>query len=142
VIVMAGNGAAPTVYPALRYRDAKAAIAFLKDAFGFTEVAVHEGEGGVVHHAELAYGNGMVMLGSAQNDSEFGRAAKDLGPSSVYVVVQDADVHHARAVAAGAEVVMPLTDQDYGSRDYTARDPEGNLWSFGTYLPQIPPTAG
>jgi uncharacterized glyoxalase superfamily protein PhnB len=45
-------------------------------------------------------------------------------------------------VAAGAEVVMPLTDQDYGSRDYTARDPEGNLWSFGTYLPRIPPTAG
>ena len=83
---MAGNGATPTICPTLRYRDAKAAVAFLKDAFGFTEVALYEGEGGVIHHAELAYGNGMVMLGSAQNDSAFGRIAKDLGPVSVYVV--------------------------------------------------------
>jgi uncharacterized glyoxalase superfamily protein PhnB len=57
---------------------------------------------------------------------------------SVYVVVEDADAHHARAVAAGAEIVLPLRDQDYGSRDYSARDPEGNIWSFGTYRPQIP----
>jgi len=141
---MAGNGATPTICPTLRYRDAKAAVAFLKDAFGFTEVALYEGGDGVIHHAELAYGNGMVMLGSAQNDSAFGRIAKDLGPVSVYVVVEDADAHHARAVAAGAEVVMPLSDQPYsseegvGSRDYSARDPEGNIWSFGTYRPRIP----
>ncbi|MFF3562864.1 VOC family protein [Streptomyces sp. NPDC002574] len=135
---MAGNGAAPTVCPALRYKDARAAIAFLKDAFGFTEVAVHEGGDGTVLHAELAYGNGLVMLGSERSGTPFSRIAGDLGAVSVYVVVDDTDAHHARAVAAGAEVVLPLTDQDYGSRDYTARDPEGNLWSFGTYAPRIP----
>ncbi|MFD3453510.1 VOC family protein [Streptomyces sp. NPDC058691] len=138
---MAGNGAAPTVYPTLRYKDAKAAIAFLKDAFGFTEVAVHEGADGTVQHAELAYGNGLVMLGSRQSGTPFSRVAGDLGAVSVYVVVTDTDAHHARAVAAGAEIVLPLTDQDYGSRDYTARDPEGNLWSFGTYAPRIPAQA-
>lgn len=126
------------ICPTLRYRDAKAAIAFLRDVFGFTELAVHQGGDGIVHHAELAYGNGLVMLGSARNDSPFGRIAKDLGPVSVYVVVEDPDAHHARAVAAGAEIVLPLGDQDYGSRDCTARDPEGNIWSFGTYRPEIP----
>lgn len=144
---MTGNGAVtpgdaagstPSICPALRYRDAKAAIAFLQDAFGFAVAAAYEGGDGVVHHAELVYGNGMVMLGSAQNGSAFGRVAEDLGPVSVYVAVEDADAHHARAVAAGAEVVLPLHDQEYGSRDYTARDPEGNLWSFGTYRPGIP----
>ncbi|MGW3246701.1 VOC family protein [Streptomyces sp. NPDC001070] len=135
---MAGNGTAPTIYPTLRHKDAKAAIAFLKDAFGFTEVAVHEGEDGAVEHAEPTYGNGVVMLGSQRSGSAFSRIAGDLGAVSVYVAVEDADAHHGRAVAAGAEVVLPLTDQEYGSRDYTALDPEGNLWSFGTYVPRIP----
>jgi uncharacterized glyoxalase superfamily protein PhnB len=136
---MAGTGdGRPTIYPALRYRDAGAAIAFLKEAYGFTELAVYADEDGTVHHAELAYGNGAVMLGTAQTDTPFGRAAKDLGPVSLYVVVDDADAHFERAAAHGAEIVLPLTDQDYGSRDYTARDPEGNLWSFGTYAPEIP----
>lgn len=135
---MAGNKTAPAICPTLRYKDARAAIAFLEDAFGFTEVAVHEGADGTVQHAELAYGDGLVMLGSARSDTPFSRVAGDLGTASVYVVVADTDAHHARAVAAGAEVVLPLTDQDYGSRDYTARDPEGNLWSFGTYAPRIP----
>jgi uncharacterized glyoxalase superfamily protein PhnB len=57
-------------------------------------------------------------------------------------VVQDADNHHRQAVAAGAEMVMELQDQDYGSREYTARDPEGNFWSFCTYQPDpVPPGA-
>jgi uncharacterized glyoxalase superfamily protein PhnB len=58
-------------------------------------------------------------------------------PSSVYLVVSDPDAHHQRATAAGAEIVIPLRDEDYGSRGYTARDPEGNLWSFGTYQPEL-----
>jgi uncharacterized glyoxalase superfamily protein PhnB len=136
---MTADGAGrPTVYPALRYRDAKAAISFLKEAFGLTEIAVYASEDGTVQHAELAYGNGMVMLGSAQTESEFGRAAKDLGPSSIYVVVKDTDSHYRQATANGAEIVLPVTDREYGSRDYTARDPEGNLWSFGTYMPELP----
>lgn len=52
-----------------------------------------------------------------------------------YAVVEDIDVHYARAVAEGAEILRPLADTDYGAREYTARDPEGHLWSFGTYRP-------
>ncbi|WP_199700699.1 VOC family protein [Jiangella rhizosphaerae] len=121
---------APTFYPLLRYRDARAAIAFLTTAFGFAEreVTVHDG---VVVHAELTYGTGIVMLGTLG----VGDPLWDLTPTGVYVAVDDPDAHHARAVAAGADIVMPLTDQDYGSREYAARDPEGNVWSFGTYRP-------
>ncbi|GGO81250.1 VOC family protein [Wenjunlia tyrosinilytica] len=135
-----GAASRPTVYPTLRYRDARAAIDFLKNAFGFTEVAVHGEDEGPVHHAEMAYGNGLVMFGSAVERGDFSKAARDLGPASVYVVVEDTDKHHARAVAAGAEIVVPVTDQDYGSRDYTAKDPEGNLWTFGTYTPDFTAT--
>ncbi|BBA96564.1 hypothetical protein RVR_1913 [Actinacidiphila reveromycinica] len=128
----------PSVCPALRYQDAKGAIALLTETFGFTEVAVHENEDGTVAHAELAYGNGVVMLGTASGEGAYGRAARDLGPASVYVAVEDPDAHHARAVAAGARIVVPLTDTDYGSRQYVVRDAEGNLWCFGTYAPGLP----
>jgi uncharacterized glyoxalase superfamily protein PhnB len=134
VIVMAASGPGDgrtTIYPALRYREARAPIAFLKEAFGFTELAVYAGEDGTVHHSELAYGNGAVMLGTAQADTPFGRAAKDLGPVSLYLVVEDPGAHFERAVEHDAEIVLPLIDQDYGSRDHTARDPEGNLWIPG-----------
>src|SRR3712207_834382 len=122
-----------TISPILGYRDARAAIEFLERAFGFERKAVHAGENGTIQHAELRYGGGLVMLGS--DDGRFGHHA---GQGWCYVVVPDADAHHAQAVAAGAEVVYPLRDQDYGSRDYSARDPEGNLWSFGTYDPSEP----
>ena len=55
----------------------------------------------------------------------------------LYLVVSDPDAHHARAVDAGAEVVIPLRDEEYGSRGYSALDPEGNVWSFGTYRPEV-----
>ena len=127
--------ALPTIYPALRYKDAPAAITWLVNAFGLTEHMVVAGQNGTIAHAQLAWGDGgMVMLGS-MTDGGDGRLAVEAGPAWLYLVVDDPDAHHDRAVAAGAEIVMPLTDQDYGSRDYTARDPEGNLWSFGTYQP-------
>jgi uncharacterized glyoxalase superfamily protein PhnB len=129
----------PTVFPALRYEDAKAAIVLLKEAFGFTEIAVYENEDGTVAHAELAYGNGVVMLGTARPQDEPGRPGTGLGPSSVYVVVDDPDAHHDRAATHSAvHILRPPADQDYGSREYAARDPEGNLWSFGTYAPDLP----
>ncbi|MEU5919245.1 VOC family protein [Streptomyces sp. NPDC047141] len=125
----------PDICPTLRYQDAKAAIRQLTEGFGFSEHAVYEGEDGRVMHAELACGNGMVMLGSKGSGTAFDRLMADGGPASVYVRVDDVDEHHARAVAHGIEIVMPPTDQEYGSRDYTARDAEGNVWSFGTYAP-------
>ncbi|MEU7580770.1 VOC family protein [Streptomyces sp. NPDC041068] len=135
---MAGDdGGRPSVFPTLLYADAKAAVQQLTEAFGFTEVSVYEGEDGSIVHAELAQGNGAVMLGSKGTGSAYDQAMKDAGPCGVYIVVDDVDAHHQRAKEHGAEILMPPTDQDYGSRDYMARDAEGNVWSFGTYAPEI-----
>ena len=124
-----------TIFPALRYTDAPAAIDWLGRAFGFERHVVYE-DAGVVHHAELKVPGGMIMLGSARGDAaDYQQIAPPPGTAAIYVVVEDADAHHARAKEAGAQIVMDLHDTDYGSRDYTARDPEGNVWSFGTYQP-------
>ncbi|WP_327427728.1 MULTISPECIES: VOC family protein [unclassified Streptomyces] len=134
------DGGRPSIYPTLLYADAKAAIRQLTEAFGFTEASVYESDEngvGTVLHAELVQGNGAVMLGSKGRGGVFDSAMKDAGPTGVYVVVDDVDTHHQRAVDHGAEILMPPTDQDYGSRDYMARDLEGNIWSFGTYAPEI-----
>ena len=122
--------------PVLIYDDADKAIRFLTEAFGFTDAGTHRGPDGKIAHAELAYRGGVVGLSDRVEGSVF-----DLGPCAIYVVVDDPDAHHARAVAAGAEVVYPLTDQDYGSRDYAVRDPEGFVWCFGTYVPGSHPSS-
>jgi uncharacterized glyoxalase superfamily protein PhnB len=121
------------IYPSLRYRDAHAAIDWLERAFGFERHAVYDGPDGTVAHAELRHGDGMVMLGSERDGGD--QFGSHVGQSWTYVVVTDPDAHYARADAAGAEIVRALGDQEYGSRDYSARDLEGNLWSFGTYRP-------
>ena len=123
-----------SIFPVLKYADARAAIDFLERAFGFERHAVHERESGGVAHAELRLGNDYVMLGSTgEGDDRFNQGA---GRYSLYVVVEDPDAHLARASEAGAAIERELSDTDYGSREYTARDPEGNLWSFGTYRPE------
>lgn len=136
---MAGNaaGGKPTLYPFLRYRDARAAVRWLCDAFGFEEQGVFPGPHDTVAHAELRLGNGVVMLGSAKEDALGLMTPRELGAvtGGVYAYVEDVDAHYRRAVQAGAEFVNELREMDYGSREYTCRDPEGNLWSFGTYLP-------
>jgi uncharacterized glyoxalase superfamily protein PhnB len=127
----------PNIFPAIRYADADAGITFLKDAFGASEKAVHRGDDGVIQHAELALGAGLVMIGQHRQDAKAGGDAPNPLASSIsiYVTVEDPDAHHAAARAAGATVVRELEDMDYGSREYAVRDPEGNLWSFGTYDP-------
>jgi uncharacterized glyoxalase superfamily protein PhnB len=124
----------PSVVPSLRYNDARRAVDWLQEAFGFEAQLVVDGEGETIAHAELTYGDGMVMLGTQRDDSY----GSHVGQGWLYVVVEDADAHYARAKAAGAEIVRELEDQEYGSRDYSARDFEGNLWSFGTYRPELP----
>jgi uncharacterized glyoxalase superfamily protein PhnB len=122
------------VIPTLSYRDADAAIAFLTDALGFTEHAVHRDEAtGAVVHAELRFGDGMIMLGTLQ--PERGEFNAEIGASSVYCILDDVDGHYERAVAGGAKVVRELRDEDYGGRGYTVHDAEGNRWSFGSYRP-------
>lgn len=123
----------PNIYPIVRYRDLRAGVEFLCRAFGFEEHEVHEGPDGELAHVELRYGNSIIMpSGERASRDEF---AGEAGHSWIYMAVDDADAHHDRARAEGAEIVMELTSTDYGSRDYSARDIDGNLWSFGTYRP-------
>ncbi len=131
---MALDDKRPSVYPTLRYTDADAAITFLTGAFGLTLGEVSRGPDGTVGHAELGWGNGVIMLGTRSDTP----GLFDGGPVTLYLAVEDPDAHRDRAAAAGAEIVMPLTDQPYGSREYAAQDPEGNTWSFGTYQPAAP----
>jgi uncharacterized glyoxalase superfamily protein PhnB len=130
-----------TIIPAMRYRDAPAAIEWLCAVFGFEKHLVVPGENGGIAHAQLVFGNGMIMLGSAREDDEFGRWMQPpqelggAGSQSIYVIVDNVDAHYARAKAAGAEIVSEVEDQSYGGRLYSCRDPEGHLWSFGSYDP-------
>ena len=132
-----------TIIPTLKYHDAKSAIEFLCNAFGFEKRLVVPGDGDTIAHAQLSYGNGMIMLGSVR-DTEFDklqRSPRDVGgvgTQSPYIVVADADAHYNHAVEAGAEIVLEIADQDYGGRLYSCRDPEGYLWNFGTYDPWAP----
>jgi len=137
---MPGDGPS-RIIPGLRYLDAPAAIDWLCEAFGFQRHLVVPGEKGRIAHAQLTHGGGMVMLGSEPHEGVFGELEKPprmLGgmvSQSAYVVVDDVDAHHERALAAGAEIVLPPEDQSYGGRGYTCRDLEGHLWSFGSYDP-------
>ncbi len=127
----------PNIFPFLRYKDAPAAIEWLISAFGFEKHSVTPEADGGIAHAELRFGPGMIMLGTAKDDILGMKTARDLGAvnQGIYVHVADVDAHHDRAKNGGAEIVFGLTDMEYGSREYSARDLEGNLWSFGTYLP-------
>jgi uncharacterized glyoxalase superfamily protein PhnB len=133
-----------TIIPSLRYRNALAAIDWLCRAFGFEKHVVYAGEDGVVHHAQLTFGNGMIMLGSVDNANEWGRRIAqpdEIGGRETQcacVIVDDADAHYARAKAAGAAIVDELAQQDYGGNAYSCRDPEGHLWWFGSYDPWQP----
>ena len=123
------------LFPVLRYHNPKAAIDFLEKAFGFVVHAVHEGEGGAIAHAELRFGDDLVMLGPF--DPEFAAKGRTIsgGTASVYASVPYVDGHHDKAVAAGAVIIRPPEDMPYGSREYSCRDLEGYEWHFGSYDP-------
>ena len=129
-----------TVIPALRYLNAPAAIEWLCNVIGFTRHAVYEGENGTIGHAELTLKGGMIMLGSQKDDEHAGRfkspaETEGVETSGVYIVVTNVEAVHARAVAAGADIVRPPQDTNYGSREFAVLDPEGHSWSVGTYDP-------
>jgi uncharacterized glyoxalase superfamily protein PhnB len=128
---------APRIFPTLRYANAAAMIDWLATAFGFLVHAKYM-DGADVGHAELALGSSMIMIGSSRADA-FGAIVGEPGHNggkAIYLAVEDVDVVHARAKAAGADIVQQLTDRDYGSREFICRDPEGNVWSVGTYWPK------
>jgi uncharacterized glyoxalase superfamily protein PhnB len=125
------------IVPNLHYRDPQAALQWLATAFGFEEVMVVRSDAGEIAHAELRFGDGYLFVGGPGRDGLAMGSPRDLGGTSVdlCLYVREVDAHYARAVAAGAEVVYPVADTSYGSRGYTVRDPEGHLWTFGTYRP-------
>ena len=136
----ASNTSKSTIMPTIRYKDAPSAIDWLCKVFGFERHAVYPGPDNTIGHAELTLGGGMIMLGSGKND-EYGRGFKtpaDLGnieTRSSYIVVPDADAVYARAQAAGGTIVRQIQNTDYGSREFSVKDPEGHSWSVGTYNP-------
>ena len=124
----------PVVWPTTRCKDTRAVIDFLVSAFGFEEQFTVPGEGGKgIIHAQIRWpGGGGVMLGDAER-GDADHLALPSGPISVYVATDEPDAIHDRAVAAGATILRGLRDEEYGSRGFSAADPEGNVWSFGTY---------
>jgi uncharacterized glyoxalase superfamily protein PhnB len=130
-----------TMSPFIRYEDAPAAVRWLVRAFGLEERAVHAGPDNTIAHAELGFGGSVLMLGPARTDELRMGSPRALGgvTQGIYIHVEAIDTHYGRAREAGAEIVYPLRDTEYGSREYGARDLEGHLWSFGTYRPGTAP---
>jgi uncharacterized glyoxalase superfamily protein PhnB len=126
-----------TVMPFTRYKDASAAIEWLCAAFGFQKQLIVPASGSAIAHAELSFGPAFFALATERDDVLRLCSPRDVGcvTQGVYFYVEDVDAHFERAKAAGAEIVRAIENTDYDSREYTARDPEGHLWSFGTYLP-------
>lgn len=132
----------------LGYRDTRAAVDWLVRAFGFEARAVYRDDAGTVVHAELSFGNGMIMIGP-DGGGEFGKMVMTLPEraggrctQTIYIIVDDVDAHFVRASAAGAETLIAPRGESYGGRSYSVRDPEGHAWSFGSYDPWAQPGTG
>jgi uncharacterized glyoxalase superfamily protein PhnB len=127
-----------TMYPIIAYDDAPAAIDWLQRVFAFAPLMVMKGENGEIQHAELRLGDGVIMPTTRQRTPDPENPwSQPLGTQGLYVALDNVDAHYEHAVNAGAEILRPLADTTYGSREYSARDLEGNLWSFGTYRPDV-----
>jgi uncharacterized glyoxalase superfamily protein PhnB len=136
-----------TLIPCLRYRDAPRAIDWLCQVFGFERHLVVPGPNDSIAHAQLRHGRGMMMLGSASNESQYGRLVvqpEDIGGAetqTTYLAVDDADAVYARVQAAGGAILIDIVDEEYGGRGFTCRDLEGHIWSVGSYDPWKEPAA-
>jgi uncharacterized glyoxalase superfamily protein PhnB len=129
-----------TIIPTMYYRDAPAAIEWLCAALGFEQHLRVPDDAGGIAHAQLKFGNGMIMLSSA-NDSPWGQLMvqpADIGRRDTQcccLTVADVDAHCARARAHGAEIIDEPSDKDYGGRGYGLRDLESRVWWIGSYDP-------
>lgn len=129
-----------TLISGLRYRRAKEMIEWLCQAFGFEKKAVYDGPNDVVMHAELTFGNGMIMIGSVENgtpSSKWMKQPDEIGGEtrSTYLIVSNVDAIYASAKTAGAKILLDLEEKDYGGKGFTCSDPEGHIWSIGSYDP-------
>jgi uncharacterized glyoxalase superfamily protein PhnB len=127
-----------TIFPILRYADARRAIQWLCEAFGFVELFSVPESGPLVRHAQLKLGTNIIMLGSVRaDDGMTSPAVLGSNTQALCVYVEDLDAHFERARAAGAEILSAIEDTDFGTCGYHVRDLEGHLWAFGTYLPNV-----
>ena len=123
-----------TIFPILRYTDARAAIRWLCAAFGFSERFSVPETGPLVRHAQLSLGTNIIMLGSSRDDGLQSPQTLGAATQALYVYIPDLDEHFKGARLAGAEITMPPHDTDFGAREYYVRDPEGHMWIFGNHL--------
>ena len=137
---MKQNGS--VIIPTMRYKDALKAIEWLCKAFGFEKHLIAPGENGTIVHAQLSFGNAMIILGS-EIDNEYGKFVKTpkdldgINTQTAYIIVEGIDEHYRRAIDTGAEIIIDIKDEDYGGRGYSCQDPEGYIWNFGSYNPWI-----
>jgi len=127
--------AGTAVIPILVYEDIEAAHDFLVTTFGFASGGLHRADDGTVVHAEVRAGGAPIWLHRVTEEHEMAspKSARS-SHGGLEVTVPDVDAHFARARAAGARIDRVPTDQDYGLREYGARDPEGHRWWFSTPL--------
>jgi uncharacterized glyoxalase superfamily protein PhnB len=129
--------------PCLAYQDAGKAIDWLNQAFGFEKKMVYQMDDGKIAHAELTYKGNMIMLGSSDSGSDWSKLIKhpdEIGgfeSQSPYIIIEsnEIDNHYLRAKEHGARILIDLKEEDYGGKNYTCSDPEGHIWSFGSYDP-------
>ena len=130
-----------SIIPGLRYRKAPEAIEWLCRAFGFEKQVVFANPDGSIAHAQLTFGNGMIMVGSVSNSGAYSallRQPEEIGKAETQapsLIVNDCDAVYKMAKAAGAEMVMDIADMPQGGRAFTCRDPEGHLWNVGSFDP-------
>lgn len=129
-----------SIIPVIQYKNAKKTIEWICESFGFEKHLVVQGEGNTIIHAQLTYGNSMIML-SSENNNEYGKLIKapnslnGINTQTPYIIVEKVDEHYKNAVNKGAEILLEIKDEEYGGRGYTCKDIEGHIWSFGSYNP-------
>ena len=127
--------------PNISYKNPEKAVQFLKDAFGFSEHSIYRDDKNNIQHGELTLGNAMIMISPSNNAAEFGkhtRTPDEVGGYSTqtpYIIIEEIDAHYKKAKTANAEIILDIKDEDYGGRGYSCKDPEDNIWSFGSYNP-------
>lgn len=129
----------PSLISALFYRDPKAALKWLEEAFGFETFMLIEDADGNLAHSEMRFGNAAVMIGTEWTDDHKSPASLDgKNTQTVHVHLdEDVDAHCERARKAGAEILMDPETQFYGDRSYRCRDPEGHMWTLSQTVREV-----
>lgn len=129
--------------PFIRYKKAKEVIEWLQEAFGFELLEIHT-TADRVDHAQLRFADAIMMVGSEDNPGPlrpYMIAPSDIQGRTtlgIYIPVDDVETHYKKSTSKNAVIIAPLSEKPYGGKDYTCQDPEGYIWSFGTYRPSHP----